>query len=912
MLERGSLPGAVKPFGSVPKQGKAWAREQANALRPTMQLPSMDSFRNLCLRPVRRRLTKKSSVRHCALMKLRWIALACMIGQAFSPHSAAATSQASEMRWKEVLAIRVGARPGRSVVQVDPIEEQIVTGEWRAPHAGEVLSSDTNNEHHWEAATANEEGVLKGSLARGGYVYWPVVSDHEQIMLLEAAGHNCVYVNGELRAGDPYGYGYLHLPVLLHAGTNDFLFQSGRGDLRAKLMPAPEALSINTADCTLPDIIIGEREPLWGAAVLVNATTNLMRASLRALEGGGPPKLVTIPPLGICKAPFLVHPPRSTSTNHYPVTLEAIARSGGKAVPVRADIDLRVRRPDQCYRRTFLSEMDDSVQYYAVNPASSSSAVTGNAPALFLSLHGAGVEALGQAEAYSPKRWGPIVCPTNRRPYGFDWEEWGRWDALEVLSQAKARYRPDPARIFLTGHSMGGHGTWQLGALFPDQFAAIGPSAGWISFSTYANPNRAPATNDVQQMLRRAAAASDTLLMATNYLQEGVYILHGDADDNVPVREAREMHKVLGEFHHDLEYHEQPGVGHWWDVSDEPGADCVDWAPMFDFFAHHAIPTDESLRRVQFVTVNPAVTARSHWVTIMAQQRALEPSAVDLRCDPVRRRVVGSTTNVSRLWLEFPSIDPGPGLTIDLDGQKLAGLVVPKLAEGKGPATSHAHVPGLCLVREAGTWRVGDWPASHLKRPERSGPFREAFRNHMVFVYGTQGTPAENAWTRAKARYDAETFYYRGNASIELMSDLEALAQEKAAKHDAPGRNFIVYGHAECNAAWAELLGDSPVQVHRGRLVMGSRTWVGQDLGCLFVHPNPRDPKALVGVVAGSGISGMRVTERLPYFLSGAGFPDCLVIDKDLPALGAKGVRAAGFFGPDWQIETGEFAWGEK
>src|SRR5262249_187150 len=162
-------------------------------------------------------------------------------------------------------------------------------------------------------------------------------------------------------------------------------------------------------------------------------------------------------------------------------------------------VTLRVRRPTQTYKRTFLSAIDDSVQYYAVNPIQADNAPTTGSrpagfqfgkfgppaeghPALFLSLHGAGVEAIGQADAYSGKKWGDVICPSSRRPYGFDWEEWGRQDALEVLALACARYLPDPSRIYLTGHSMGGHGTWQLGALYPERFAAIGPSAGWVSF----------------------------------------------------------------------------------------------------------------------------------------------------------------------------------------------------------------------------------------------------------------------------------------------------------------------------------------------------------------------------------------------------------------------------------------------
>ncbi len=822
----------------------------------------------------------------------------------------------SEIPLKDVLVIRSVSRPTRSVVHVDAVEARLVSGQWQAPRPGDTLPIPSAAEQRWETATANEQGVLSGSAARGGYVYWPVPSDRDQIMLLQAAGSSCVYVNGEIRAGDSYGHGYLRLPVLLRQGTNGFLFASGRGNLRVKLIATSEPLSIHTADCTLPDIIAGETEPLWGAAVLLNATTNFMRATLRALEGRSPETTVTIPPLGVCKAPFLLHPPPSLPTNTCTVTLQAADQSDPSHPPARASATLRVCRPDQPHVRTFVSDIDGSVQYYAVNPACSPPD-PGTRPALFLSLHGAGVEARGQAEAYHPKSWGHIVCPTNRRPFGFDWEEWGRWDALEVLALAKARYQPDPARVYLTGHSMGGHGAWQLGVLFPDQFAAIGPSAGWISFGSYVNRGGAPATNAVQQVLRRAAAASDTLLMATNYLQEGVYILHGDADDNVPVREAREMRRVLDEFHRDLDFHEQSGAGHWWDASDEPGTDCVDWAPMFDFFARHVLPTDSGVRRVRFVTVNPAVSSRLHWVSILTQQRSLEPSAVDLRCDPGKRRVTGTTINVSRLWLEFPSFKPGAGLTLELDGQKLENVALPEPRRDSAMGTADPGTgAGLLLAREtAGEWRVEDFPSHALKHPSRSGPFREAFRHHMVLVYATQGTPEENAWSLARARYDSETFYYRGNGSIELMADVDIVRRASSISAAAEGaeasRNLILYGHAECNAAWPLFLGQSPVQAHRGRLRVGDRELVGTDFGCLFLQPHPRDDHALVGVVAGSGMPGLRVTERVPTFVSGAGFPDCLVLGAELPAEGLSGIRAAGFFGPDWQVASGEFAWQE-
>ena len=80
-----------------------------------------------------------------------------------------------------------------------------------------------------------------------------------------------------------------------------------------------------------------------------------------------------------------------------------------------AQISLDVRQPFETHRRTFLSGIDDSVQYYAVTPARPIGDDSGK-PALFLTLHGAGVQALGQARAYSSKSWGHIVAATNRSP----------------------------------------------------------------------------------------------------------------------------------------------------------------------------------------------------------------------------------------------------------------------------------------------------------------------------------------------------------------------------------------------------------------------------------------------------------------------------------------------------------------
>jgi hypothetical protein len=138
---------------------------------------------------------------------------------------------------------------------------------------------------------------------------------------------------------------------------------------------------------------------------------------------------------------------------------------------------------------------------------------------------------------------------------------------------------------------------------------------------------------------------------------------------------------------------------------------------------------------------------------------------------------------------------------------------------------------------------------------------------------------------------------------VDLVADT---AFDPAADRD---RNVILYGNADSNGAWKDLLADSPVQVRRGKVRVGEHEETRYDLACLFLRPRPGSDRAAVGVVAGSGPAGMRLTDRLPYFVSGVGYPDCLVLGADTLTEGSGGIRAAGFFGQDWEVASGEFAW---
>jgi len=746
----------------------------------------------------------------------------------------------------------------------------------------------------WEAVQV-KDGRLRHPALAGGYLYWPVKVDQPCIRLLEASGQTMSYVNGEPHCGDAYSTIAVCQPIQLRAGVNDLLFHCGRGQLSARLKTPTGPALLETRDSTLPDLIPDEKEPVWAAVQVINASTEpLTGLRIRStLKGEDKPLLTPIPPLGplsVRKVGFRIPAGPLPQTDPVVVELKLESDKEGKSeVRDTANLTLRIRTPSkgETYKRTFLSQIDGSVQYYAVRPTKDEGKGK-ERPALVLTLHGASVEALGQADAYSSRPGFQIVAPTNRRPYGFDWEDWGRLDAIEVLDLAQKELNTDPSRTYLTGHSMGGHGTWQVGAHYPDRFAAIAPSAGWVSLWSYTGSGRPEPATPMQALLQRGSNPSDTLSLARNYALFGVYVLHGDADDNVPVSQARIMRKELGAFHPDFAYYERPGAGHWW------GNACVDWPPLFDFLSQRQLPKVEDVRQVEFATVSPGISSRARWVSIESQVRPYLVSSVKLRLDPKKRLFSGSTDNVARLRLDLAPLKPGEPVRVELDGLKLAEQPWPK--EAGAP---------LCLwLRRVGDgWVVDRGPSPDWKGPHRYGPFKEAFQNRMQLVYGTRGNAQENAWAYAKARYDAETFWYRGNGSVDVVADRD-FDQTKE-----PDRNVILYGHEQSNGAWTTLLKESPVQVRRDEVQLGERKEKGSDLACFLVRPRPGSSRALVAAISGTGLPGLRLTERRPIFVSGVGYPDCLLLDSSILSKGQEGVRAAGFFGPDWGLTSGEFVY---
>lgn len=103
---------------------------------------------------------------------------------------------------------------------------------------------------------------------------------------------------------------------------------------------------------------------------------------------------------------------------------------------------------------------------------------------LMIFLHGSGergddlekVKVNGPPKLAAQGRALPFIVVSPQCP---EREWWEPEEVNDLIDSVQAKYRVDADRIYLTGLSMGGFGTWETAIEYPDRFAAIAPVCGY-------------------------------------------------------------------------------------------------------------------------------------------------------------------------------------------------------------------------------------------------------------------------------------------------------------------------------------------------------------------------------------------------------------------------------------------------
>ena len=182
--------------------------------------------------------------------------------------------------------------------------------------------------------------------------------------------------------------------------------------------------------------------------------------------------------------------------------------------------------------------------YLFSQPGSHSAAVDGRMPLIFF-LHGSAERGrdLNLIRDYGIPRAAqkfpdfPFFTLAPQCPAHAYWED---LDSVlfALLDEVMARFPVDPARIYLTGLSMGGHGTWILALEQPERFAALAPVC--------------PPFPDFPKIEDRLAALKD----------KPTWVFHGAKDDVVPVQHSEAMVRALRQINPQVRFTLYPETRH--------------------------------------------------------------------------------------------------------------------------------------------------------------------------------------------------------------------------------------------------------------------------------------------------------------------------------------------------------------
>ncbi len=214
----------------------------------------------------------------------------------------------------------------------------------------------------------------------------------------------------------------------------------------------------------------------------------------------------------------ILHDPRATLT-----AVETILRAKrpdqNRSAPVGLQPDLPVRVGEQTLRYgLYVPPSYRPTKDYA----------------LVLCLHGAGFTGDAYLERWQARLGDDylLACPTFIRATW--WTRTGEEAVLATMREVQSRYRVDPDRIFLTGMSNGGIGTWVIGMHHATVFGGLAPMAGGL----------------------------DEVLFPflANLRQTPVYVIHGGKDQVMPVELSRSIVKELTRLGYPVVYREHDRV----------------------------------------------------------------------------------------------------------------------------------------------------------------------------------------------------------------------------------------------------------------------------------------------------------------------------------------------------------------
>ncbi len=459
---------------------------------------------------------------------------------------------------------------------------------------------------------------------------------------------------------------------------------------------------------------------------------------------------------------------------------------------------------------------------------------------------------------YAPQNY-IIAAPYGRGDVGY--RVAGEQDVLDVLRMVEGLYSIDVDRVYLAGWSMGGMGTWRVGQLYTDLFAAIAPSCGWGGADYVDNLRNTP-----------------------------VHVVHGDADTLVPVAMSRNMVSKLKGVGATVEYHEIPGAAHdtW-----SPAVLSRAKINVFDFFDKYT--RNPWPAKLSF-SVNVVRYGRYFWARVDEISTPLQMAHLDAEVvDTTHVRVQSGKISALALDLRHPGLSQTGEVTVNLDGTDL------RVAAGAKEAY---------FVSEAGAaWHLGSAPNPDLARHTGDAGYA-TFQGPLTVVYGTL-KPERTQLLRRVAETATD---WAPNSHLPVGSKIghyKVISDAEVTQSDLTGGNLLLIGDESENRLTSAQLSFAHIRLRPDSVNVAGQSIRGT--GLLATFPNARAPRYLATVITIP--QGQRDVEAIVFFsvfstraydvsesaTVAPASPDVAVF-SDLQAIVGKAPVWTGFYDRNWEL----------
>lgn len=395
----------------------------------------------------------------------------------------------------------------------------------------------------------------------------------------------------------------------------------------------------------------------------------------------------------------------------------------------------------------------------------------------------------------------------------------GEQDVIDVIDRIMSRYSVDENRVYLMGSSMGGLGTWRIGTLYSDRFAAIAPFCGWYGYDLLENLGN----------------------MKT-------YIVHGNADNVVPIKFEKNCAERLKKLGYDVTFIEiENGSHNAWS----------EWTGLYppetilDIF--RSAVRDPSPAHLKAVI--PQVRyGRYYWITVDELDTSGELTISKYT----------SGTPYDSLYPPHPSpgelkavrLDDGSitivtkrinALSIDLKAAAADSIDIKKVTIDGVTFEVAPNTEVLRLVKQKDTfWAIdGSYGAKALP-PHEGGGIADLFAKPLLIVYGTQNqntAPVLEAAAQSLADWAPVSSFPIGMKTGKYM----VKSDKDVTDEDLSAYNLILLGNPRENLISARISGAVEPYYTGTSIRLDGKTY--SQNGLCVTLPNPLARDKIIGYI---------------------------------------------------------------